>query len=302
MEIKLLTLVVISGLVLGAGSLYLSKFAFADDSWSSIQERQLQAQEKAATVYDIKYQFNNVAKSQKNWSPLGYSTTDENSTGRDLTAKAKMSLDNAMSEFDKMQVTRLSMVQNTNYAGLTSVSTDEQGRDRNAIVDKARDSSLKQALSLVSQLGSLDEQYSNMPTVKTTDESTVDRQAQIESSWDSMESKATDLVNAISKIDAEYLNLQPGPTTNENTAGRQLDAEQANALAKGIQIFEEIHAKHLAYMNSTYQGLNSVPTNEQSYDRNAKIEQARETALQNALRIYNSYYNGVGLQQSLYSH
>ncbi len=304
MNVKLLAVVMITGLVLSGSSVYLNKMVFADDQWSDIAQRQLMAQQRAALVYSAKYTFNDINESQRNWSGLGYTTTDENTKGRDLNTAAQASTQNALSEFDKIHVKQLVDFQNTGYAGLNSTTTDEQGRNRNALIDQAREQSLNSSAAIVSQLSKIDAAYTDIQVQATTNEQAPDRQAQLEKTWDDMEAQATALVNAITKIDTDYVNLQSGPTTNEKTMGRQLDAAQAYALSKAIQIFQEIHAKHLTATQSTdYAGLTSSTTNENVYvSRNSAIETASEMALQNAINTYNSYYNGAGLNQTLYSH
>ncbi len=303
MNVRLLAAVMITGLVLSGGSVYL-KMVFADDQWSQIEQRQLMAQERAALVYSTKYTETDMSQAQATWAGLSYSTTDETTKGRDLNAAAEASTQNALSEFDKIHVRQLVSLQNTGYQGLNSTTTDEQGRDRNALIEQAKAQSLNSSQAIVSELAMIDQNYTNLQNLGTTNEQAPDRQAQLQKTWDDMETQATALVNQITKIDTDYVNLQAGPTTNENTVGRQLDAAQAYALSKAITIFQEIHAKHLAYTQSTdYAGLNSSTTNENVYQsRNSAIEDGSQMALQNAINTYNSYYNGAGINQTLYSH
>ncbi len=301
---RLLSVVMIVGLVLGGGSVYLSKVAFADDPWSQIEQRELVAQKTAALVYSDKYLYNDVNGSQRNWSGLSYSTTDENTKGRDIPAASQASLQNAMSGFSPYYEQQLSSSQLTNYTGLNSTTTDEQGRDRNALIAEGRSVSLNDSQSIVSALARIDEAYTNLQDNGTTNEQSPDREAQIEKTREAMEIQATSLVNDLARIDTGYLNLQYNGTTNENTQGRQLTTDEASSLNKAIQIFQEIHAKALAATYSTnYVGLNSTTTNEHNTDdRNMQIETGTEVALQNALNIYNAYYNGAGLNQTTYSH
>ncbi|MGI0101092.1 MAG: hypothetical protein ACREA7_00675 [Nitrosotalea sp.] len=304
MNAKLLAVVMISGLALSGSSIYLSQTVFADDQWSSIAQRQLIAQQRAALVYSDKYQYDNTNGAQKNWSGLSFTTTNENTVGRDLAVGSHTSLQNALAQFDKIHVEQLQNLQSTNYTGLTSTTTDEQGRDRTTLIADARDQSLNASQSIVSQLSQIDAAYTNLQASGTTNEqNSGDRQTHIDNTWNSMEAQATALVNALSKVDTAYLNLQAGATTNENTQASQLDAEQASALGKAIQIFQEIHAKNLASTESTnYAGLTSSTTNEQNAnDRNVEIEQGTQMALQNALNLYNAYYQGNGLNQTTYS-
>lgn len=295
----------ISGLVLSGSSVYLSKMAFADDPWSQIAQRELIAQQTASLVYSDKYQFDNMNGSHSNWSGLSFATTDENTAGRNLAAGANASLNNALSQFDKVHVEQLRNFQSTNYTGLNSSTTDEQGRNRNTLIADARDQSLNASDSIISKLSMISAKYENLTDSGTTDEqNSGNRQAQIDKTWDAMDAEATALLSNLTRVDMAYLNLQENATTNENTQGRQLDAEQVESLNKAIQIFQEIHAKTLASTYSTdYAGLNSTTTNEQTPDnRNVDIANGSDLALQNALNLYNAYYNGDGLNQTTYSH
>jgi hypothetical protein len=302
---KLLAVVMISGLVLSGSSVYLSKMAFADDPWSQIAQRQLVAQQTAAMVYSDKYQYNNMNGSQRNWSGLSSTTTDENTAGRNLAAISSASLNNALAEFDKTYVTQLQSSQSTNYTGLNSSTTGENGRDRNTLIADARDQSLNASQSIVSQSSMVSANYKDLNDSGTTNEqNSGNRQAQIEKTWNSMDVEASALLGNLTGVNTAYLNLQSGGTTNENTLGYQLGAEQAASESNGVQIFQEIHAKVLSATYSTdYAGLNSATTNEQNaYSRNAAIENERTTSLQNALNFYNDYYQDNGLNQTTYSH
>lgn len=305
MNAKLLAVVMIGGLVLSGSSVYLSNMAFADDPWSQIAQRELVAQQTAALAYSDKYPFTNVNGSHSTWSGMSFATTDENTVGRNLAAGENASLNNALSQFDKIHVGQLQNYQYTNYTGLNSSTTDEQGRDRNALIADARDQSLNASESIISQLSMISTKYENLTDSGTTDEqNSGNRQAQIDKTWDAMDTEATALLGNLTRVDMAYLNLQENATTNENTQGRQLDAEQADSLSKAIQIFQEIHAKTLATTQSTnYAGLNSKTTNERTPDnRNVDIANGSQLALQNAVNLYDAYYNGDGLNQTTYSH
>lgn len=311
MKVILLAAVIIGGLLLSVSSVYLNKVVFADDQWSDVAKRQQDQQAKAAMIYGNKYQFNNLDQAKINWTGLSSVTTDENTKGRDIAGKSQMSLQNAMSYFDKIHVKQLVELQNTGYAGLTSVTTDEQARDRNALISQARDQSDKQVADLVSQLAQIEQSYATMAQVATTDEKGYDRQAQIAKISDAQEAQAASLLNKIWQIDQTYVNLQSGGTTNENTLGRQLAPAQASALNKAIQIFEEIHAQKLAASYAPgYPGLSSATTNEQitgqgwwTYgDRNSEIGTGTQNSLQNAINFYNAYYPSNHLNEIKYSH
>lgn len=293
----------ITGLVLSGSSVYLNK-VFADDQWSDIAHRQMLAAQRATMTYSDMYMFNNANASLRNWSGLTYTTTDTDTKGRDIAGASQISMQNAIDQFDKIHALQLTATQNTGYAGLNSTTTDEQGRDRKAMIAQAMDDSLTNANYIVSELAKIDQTYTDLQNQGTTTTTHFDRQGHIVSTWNSMEERATDLVNSLTKIDTDYLNLKSAGTTNEQTTGRQLSAAQAEALAKAIQIFQEIHAKNLAITQSNgYAGLSSTTTNEQNNDdRNLQIEIGTQYALQNALDTYNSYYNGAGLNQTTYSH
>ena len=292
----MLSIVVITGLLLSASSIYLNKIVFADDNWSDIAKRQQAEEERAMVTYAAKYQSANVEQSKIDWSGLTSTTTDETSRGRQIAQQQQVSLENALATFDQIHIKQLADLQANGYQGLTNTQTDTQGRDRNTLIEEARNSSLTQAQQIVSELSSIDTKYVNFQSNVATDESSYDRQAQINKKWDDMESKASDLVNKLAKIDSEYLNLVGGPTTNEKTNGRQLSAAQAYALEKAVVIFDQIHEQRLSHLQASYYGLTNTSTDEQGKDRNAMLEHAREVSLQNALRIYNAYYHGTGLQ------
>ena len=285
----------ITGLLLSVSSVYLNKVVFADDNWSDMAQRQQAEEQRAMEKYLSKYQAANIEQSKRDWSGLTSTTTDETSRGRQIDQQSQVSLENALATFDQIHIKQLADLQSS-YQGLTNTPTDTQGRDRNAMIEQARASSLSSAENIVNQLNRIDTTYTNFEPGVTTDESTYDRQAQINKQWGNMESKAADLVNKLSKIDTDYANLAPGATTNEKTNGRQLSSAQAYALEKAVTVFEQIHQKRLSYLQSSYYGLTNTPTDTEGKDRNAMLEQAREASLQNALRIYNAYYNGVGLK------
>ncbi len=303
MNVKLLAAVMITGLVLSGSSAYLNK-VFADDQWSNIVQRQLLSEQKATMVYSDMYMFNNAKASLRDWSGLTSTTTDENTKGRDITGASQTSMQNAISEFDRIHALQLTSTQNTGYAGLNSITTDEQGRNRSAMIAQAMNDSVTNAQYIVSELSKIDQTYTNLQNGGTTQATHIDRQGHIVTTWDAMEEQATELVNALTKIDSDYLSLKYAGTTNEQTTGRHLEAAQINSLEKAIQIFEEIHAKNLAITQSNgYAGLSSTTTNEQNPDdRSIQIELGTQYALQNALDTYNSYYNSAGLNQTLYAH
>jgi hypothetical protein len=294
----------IVGLLISVSSVYLNKVVFADDNWSDVAKRQLEQNNRAAMIYNDKYQFANLVQTSSSYAGLSSFTTDETSKGRDLIGQSQMSLENALAEFDKIHVRWLNTTQNTGYAGLTSVSTDESNaRDRNAMIAQAINQTDQQLASLASQLGQIQQSYQNMSGAVSTDEKAISRQAQIEQTWNNMEAQAAALVNSISKVNSAYLNLAPGASTNENTVGRQLTQAEAHAMQNAVTIFEEIHANRLAALGSNYDGLTSSTTNENVYaDRNVNIETATEMALQNAINFYNAYYPSTPTSQPNYSH
>jgi hypothetical protein len=292
-----LAIVVITGLLLSVSSVYLNKLVFADDNWSDIAARQQAEEQRAMVKYTAKYQYANVEQSKKDWSGLlTGATTDETSRGRQIDEQSKVSLENALAQFDQIHVKQLVDLQASGYQGLTNTPTDTQGRDRNTLIGEAQNSSMSQAQEIVSQLNMIDTTYTNFESTVSTDENSYDRQAQINEKWSAMESKASSLVNNLAKIDSDYLSLSGGPTTNEKTNGRQLSAAQAYALEKAVAIFDQIHEQRLSHLHASYYGLTNTPTDEQGKDRNAMLEQARATSMQNALRVYNAYYQGTGLQ------
>ena len=116
------------------------------------------------------------------------------------------------------------------------------------------------------------------------------------------------MVNKLAKIDQVYVDLsqyvdptqftyKPNSVTNEQTnPGRNLTPQEAYALERAVMIFNEIHERHLALLQSNYYGLTSTSTDESGADRNALLAQAQQVSMDNALRVYNSYYNGAGIK------
>lgn len=311
MNSKLLAVVMITGLLFSAGSVYLNHAVFADDPWSNIAARQQASEQKALATYTNYYNYANLDQSQRNWSGLNTTvTTDETSRGRNIDAQAQVSLQNAVAQFDVIHVRQLADLAANQYKELNSTSTDTQGRDRNAMIDNARASSLVNADDILSQLVKIQQNYANFEAGPTTDSTaTYDRQTQITQNMNTDEAKAADLVSQLAKIDQVFLDLtpyvgtnipftyKPGSITNEMThPGRNLTPQEAYSLEKAIMIFNQIHQTHLASLASSYYNLNSVSTDETGRDRNQMLAQAQHTSTDNALRVYNSYYNGAGLK------
>ena len=309
MKSQLLAFVMITGLLFSAGSVYLSHAVFADDPWSDIAARQQAAEQKAMAKYMSYYQFANMDESKRDWSGLTSTSTDETSRGRNIDAQAQVSLQNAVAAFDNIHVAQLANLSSTDYKGLNDTSTDTQGRDRNVMIAEARATSMAQADDIVNQLTKIQGSYANFQAGPTTDSaSTYDRQTQINKNMDDAEAQAAALVNQLAKIDQVYVDLsqyvdpsqftyKPNSVTNEMThGGRNLTPQQAYALEKAVMIFNQIHERHLALLQSNYYGLNSVSTDENGADRNALIAHARQVSLDNAMRVYDSYYNGAGVR------
>ena len=309
MKSQLLALVMITGLLFSAGSVYLNHAVFADDPWSDIAARQQAAEQKAMAKYMSYYQFANMDQSKRDWSGLTSTSTDETSRGRNIDAQAQVSLQNAVAQFDAIHITQLANLTSTDYKGILSTPTDTQGRDRNAMIDAARSTSLVQAQGIVDQLVTIQENYAGFQAGPTTDSvATYDRQTQITKNLDEGEAQAAALVSQLATIDQVYVDLsqyvdptqftyKPNSVTNEQThGGRNLTPQEAYALEKAVMIFNQIHERHLALLQSNYYGLTSTSTDENGADRNALLAQAQQTSMDNALRVYNSYYNGAGIK------
>jgi len=310
MKLKLLAVAMIIGFVFSAGSTYLNHMVFADDSWSDIVARQHSSEQKAMAKYMSYYQFANMDESKRNWAGLTSTATDETSRGRNIDAAAQVSMQNAVAQFDVIHVTQLANLAADGYKGISSTPTDEQGRIRNDMISTARASSDVQANDILSQLVKIESSYTDFaPSTPTDTAATYDRQTMILQNQDTSEAQAADLVSKLAKIDQVFLDLtpyvgttipftyKPGSITNEMThPGRNLTPQQAYSLEKAIMIFNEIHEKHIAYLKSNYYGLINTPTDSQGRDRNAMIAHAQDVSMINALRVYNSYYNGVGLK------
>jgi hypothetical protein len=314
---QLLAVLIITGLLFSAGSVFLNHFVFADDAWSSIAARQQASEQKALTTYKSYYNYANLDQSQRNWSGLGLSpnstipfayqpgsVTDENSRGRPIAEQQQVSLQNAVAYFDTIHWTQLSQLAADQYKGLNSTVTDTQGRDRTAMIDSARASSMVNADDVLSQLVKIQQNYANFaPSTPTDGVATYDRQTMITQNMNTAEAQAADLVSSLAKRYQVFLDLtpyvgtnipftyKPGSITNEMThGGRNLTPQEAYSLEKAIAIFNQIHQTHIASLASKWYGLTSTPTDTQGRDRNQMLEQNRQNSLDNAMRVYSSYY------------
>ena len=276
---------------------------------TTIAERQQMAEQKAMAKYMTYYQFANMDASKRNWAGLNSTQTDETSRGRNIDAAAQVSLQNAVSQFDIIHILQLSQL-TSNYTGITSTPTDEQGRIRNEMLAQAQATSDVQANDILSQLVKIQQNYANFaPSTPTDTAATYDRQTMINQNQATAESDAASLVSDLAKRYQVFLDLtpyvgtnipftyKPGSITNEMThGGRNLTPREAASLEQAISIFNQIHQANIDSLKSSYYGLTSTPTNTQGRDRNAMLAQAQEVSMTNALRVYNSYYNGVGLK------
>ena len=306
----------ITGLLFSTGSVFLNNFVFADDPWSDIAARQAAAEQKAMEKYMSYYQFANLDESKRNWSGLTMapnsttyaylpgSVTDETSRGRDIPALEQLSLQNAVAQFDVIHIRQLANLSSDDYSGLVSTPTDMQGRDRNAMLENAYAISNVNADDVLGQLVKIQQNYFDFaPSTPTDTTATYDRQTMINQNMNTAESQAADLVSQLAKISGVYIDLsqyvntnlpytyKPGSITNEMThGGRNLTPQEAYSLDKALMIFNQIHQTHLASLKSSYYGLTSTPTNMQGRDRNQMLAQAEQTSMDNAMRVYSSYY------------
>jgi len=306
---QLVAFSMIAGLLLSAGSVYLNHAVFADDPWSDIAARQQAAEQKAMAKYMSYYQFADLDQTKKNWSGLTSTSTDETSRGRNIEAQAQVSLQNAIAQFDTIHVQQLVDLQSNDYKGLNNTATDTTGRDRNAMLSEARASSLVDAQGIVDQLVKIQQNYAGFEQGPTTDSAaTYDRQTMINQNMATDEAQAAALVNKLATIDQVYVDLsnyvdpsqftyKQNSVTNEQThPGRNLTPQEAYALERAVLIFNQIHERHLAMLQSNYYGLTSTSTDENGSNRNAMLAQAQQVSMDNALRVYNSYYNGAGIK------
>lgn len=304
MNSKLLAVVLITGLLFSAGSVFLNHSVFADDPWSDIATRQAAAEQKAMEKYMSYYQFANMDQSKRNWSGLTSTPTDETSRGRDIPALEQLSLQNAVAQFDVLHIRQLADLAADDYKGLSSTPTDMQGRDRNDMLNTAYAVSNVNADDVLSQLVKIQQNYFDFaPSTPTDTAATYDRQTMINQNMNTAEAQAADLVSQLAKLDGVYIDLsqyvntntpyvyKPGSVTNEMThGGRNLTPQEAYSLEKAIMIFNQIHQTHIASLQSSYYGLTSTPTYTEGRDRNQMLAQAEQTSMDNAMRVYNSYY------------
>jgi len=307
MKSKILASILITGLLFSASSSFLNHAVFADDSWSDIVARQHATEQKALAKYTGHYKFTNWDQTQRNWSGLSSTETNETSSGRNIAALEQISLNNAIAQFDTIHARQLTNLTANGYIGLTNTPTDTQGRDRNVLIETARVSSDANAEDILSQLYNIQQTYNGFSAGLATDTtSSYDRQTNIMTNLNEQEAKAADLVSQLAKLDGVYINLdkyvntdipytyKPGSITNElATSGRNLTAEQAYSLEKSVMIYNYIHAQHIAALKSSYQGLTNTPTDTQGRDRNTLIAQQKIVADANAARVLDSYGSTV---------
>ena len=308
---KLLAVIMITGFLFSSGSSYLNQLVFADDPQSDINARMQSSEQRAIEKYNTYYQFANMDAAKRNWAGLNSTETDETSRGRNIDAAAQVSLQNAVAQFNDIHVRQLQYDTSTGYANLTSTETDEQGRVRNDMIASATSTSLVQANDIVNQLVKLQQNYANFaPSTPTDTAATYDRQTMITQNSQTAEAQAASLVSQLAKIDNVFLDLtpyvgtnipftyKPGSITAEfNHGERNLTPAQAYSLEKAVMIFNQIHQATITSYGSNYYGLTSTPTDSQGVNRNTLLAQAQSDSLTNALRVYNSYYNGVGLNK-----
>lgn len=305
MKFKILASLLITGLLFSAGSVYLNHAVFADDARSDIVARQHASEQKALAKYTGHYKFTNWDQTQRNWSGLTSTETNETSSGRNIEALSQVSLQNAIAQFDTIHALQLTNLTANKYIGLSNTPTETEGRDRNTLIQAARASSDVKAENILTELSGIQQSYINFKAGLTTDTtSSYDRQTNIIKNLETSEAKAADLVSQLAKLDGVYINLdkyvntdtpyiyKPGSITNELVySGRDLTAQQAYGLEKSVMIFNYIHAQHIAALSSSYQGLTNTPTDTQGRDRNMLIEQAKMVADTNAERTLDAYRN-----------
>lgn len=325
MNFKLLSVILIAGFLFSTGSSWYVQPISAtpyDNSMSggsigpythdttTIAERQQMAEQKAMAKYMTYYQFANMDASKRNWVGLNSTETDETSRGRNIDAASQISLQNAVSQFNVIHILQLAQLAANNYTGISSTPTDEQGRIRNEMLAQAQATSDVQANDILSQLVKIQQTYNNFaPSTPTDTAATYDRQTMINQNQATAEAQAASLVSDLAKRYQVFLDLtpyvgtnipftyKPGSITNEMThGGRNLTPQEAASLEQAVSIFNQIHQANINSLKSSYYGLTSTPTDTSGRDRNAMIAQAQEVSMTNALRVYNSYYNGVGLK------
>ena len=294
------------GLLLSASSLYL-KVAFADDNWSDIEKRQQAAEQRAQVTYQNKYQFTNMDETKRNWSGLTSTETDTTSRGRNIPAQEKVSLENALAEFDKIHIQQLMSLQSNGYQGLSNTPTDTQGRDRNIMINDSRAISMNQAAQATSDLSIIQTSYTNLSPGETTDTTSYDRQALLERTQNSQEVQSAALVSPLATLDTSYVNIhqykegtnyvyQAGSVTNTKINEIPIGVAKAQAVEKAIRIFNDIHYTHLQQLQTpTYGGVMGSYTGSwyQSYSPEKTIG---ENPIQKAQSVISSYYQSQGMK------
>ena len=308
MKTKLLAGIIIFGLILSSSSIYL-KVAFADDNWSDIAKRQQVAEQRAEKTYQNKYQFTNMDETKRNWSGLSSTETNSTTRGRNIDSQAAVSLENALAQFDKIHILQLADLQAKGYQNLTSIPTDTQGRDRNAMIAQARSESMSQADQSTSDRSQIQATYTDLAPGETTDTITSnDRQAGIEKTQSNQEYVAAGFVSPLATLDTSYVNLhqykegtsyayQAGSVTNTKTSYTSIAEEEKQSMEKAIFIFNQIHSKQLSQLQTpTYGGVMGSYSGSwyQNYDPQQTV--VGDNSIQKAQDVISSYYQSQGLK------
>jgi len=218
------------------------------------------------------------------------------------------SLDKKMAEQEAMAMAMLSQTYNgyggTNlhYAGLNySQTTDENGIDRQAMIEKTWANSEIVAEQIVSQIASINgPYYVGLDNVQTTNENTYDRQAAILQAETDTATRAIMIANlsqepSFTKIASpKYPGIDYTVTTTEGGYDRNIAVEngRASAIAYALAIFGTRYPVALNDLNApTYVGLdNSQTTTGYGFDRQAAITAGMEQGSQKAITVFQVRY------------
>jgi hypothetical protein len=200
----------------------------------------------------------------------------------------------------------LPLDQSTNYAGLTSTSTNENVFvDRNVNIANGQIYSAAKGMTIFSEihalgLDKLSTGYAGLTSTPTDETVHMDRNTQIALAMAQMDKNNYKIALALASLSPHYVGIDLVSTTDETARDRN------TLIAQGIATLEQQNsdlAAQLASLSTNYAGSTSTSTDENGIDRQAYIEktladsEARAIALLDQMNVVTgSHY--VGLNQT----
>ncbi len=197
----------------------------------------------------------------------------------------------------------LALDQSTNYAGLTSTSTDENVLvDRNVNIAYGQTYAAAKGMTIFSEihalgLDKLSTGYAGLTSTSTDETVHIDRNTKIAMAMAQMDKNNIKIAEALASLSPHYVGLDQTQSTDETAKDRNVLIQQA--IAKLEQENSDLAAQ-LASLTTNYAGSTSVSTDENGRDRQAYIEktladsEARAIALLDEMNVVTgSHYVGI---------